>query len=159
MGRSAAGVKAVTLADESDEVVGMVCVSDLNRDILVVSEKGYGKRTSIDEYRITNRGAKGVKTINITEKTGLLVAIKDVTDDDDLIIINKKGVAIRFSVADLRVMGRNTQGVRLINLRNGETIASVCRVPRAENEDSEQIPDSTLSLNDISEQESETTSD
>lgn len=132
MGRNATGVKAVTLANDSDEVVGMVCISDLNRDILVVSEKGFGKRTSIDEYRITNRGAKGVKTINITEKTGNLVAIKDVTDDDDLIIINKKGVAIRFAVADLRVMGRNTQGVRLINLRNGDMIASVCRVPRTE---------------------------
>ena len=132
MGRNAAGVKAVTLADESDEVVGMVCVSDLNRDILVVSENGFGKRTSIDEYRITNRGAKGVKTINITEKTGKLVAIKDVTDEYDLIIINKKGVAIRFAVADLRVMGRNTQGVKLINLRNGDAIASVCRVPRTE---------------------------
>ncbi|MCX8147706.1 DNA gyrase subunit A [Thermaurantimonas aggregans] len=137
MGRNAAGVKAVTLADESDEVVGMVCVSDPNRDILVVSENGYGKRTSIDEYRITNRGAKGVKTINITEKTGKLVAIKDVTNDDDLIIINKKGVAIRFSVADLRVMGRNTQGVKLINLKNGDMIASVCRVPRSEEEPSE----------------------
>lgn len=134
MGRSAAGVKAVTLADETDEVIGMICVSDLNRDILVVSENGYGKRTSIDEYRITNRGAKGVKTINITDKTGKLVAIKDVTDEDDLIIINKKGVAIRFSVADLRVMGRNTQGVKLINLRNGDMIASICRVPRTEDE-------------------------
>lgn len=143
MGRNAAGVKAVTLADENDEVVGMVCVSDPDRDILVVSENGYGKRTSIDEYRITNRGAKGVKTINITEKTGKLVAIKDVTNDDDLIIINKKGVAIRFSVADLRVMGRNTQGVRLINLKNGDMIASVCRVPRSEEEQTGQSEDNS----------------
>jgi DNA gyrase subunit A len=129
MGRNASGVKAVTLLDEQDEVVGMVCIEDGNRDILVVSEHGYGKRSAIEDYRVTNRGGKGVKTISVTDKTGALVAIKSVTDEEDLIIINKSGVMIRMAVADLRVMGRATQGVRLINIKGSDRIASVTNVP------------------------------
>jgi len=129
MGRNASGVKAVSLLDEKDEVVGMVCVEDQNQDILVVSEHGYGKRSAIEDYRITNRGGKGVKTISVTDKTGALVAIKSVTDDEDLIIINKSGVMIRMAVADLRVMGRATQGVKLINIKGSDRIASVTNVP------------------------------
>jgi DNA gyrase subunit A len=129
MGRNATGVKGITLGSSDDEVIGMVCVSNIQKTtILVVAEKGYGKRTMVEDYRITNRGGKGIKTINITEKTGKLVAIKDVTDDDDLMIINKSGIAIRLSVSQLRIMGRATQGVRLINLRPGDSIASVARV-------------------------------
>ena len=120
MGRNASGVRGVTLADEQDEVIGMVTVNNFDEDILVVSEKGYGKRSSIEDYRITNRGGKGVKTISITEKTGYLVAIKNVDDTDDLMIINKSGIAIRLNVDDLRVMGRATQGVRLINIRDND---------------------------------------
>ncbi len=131
MGRTAAGVKGITLDDDGqDEVVGMVCIKDQERDtVLVVSEQGYGKRSSILDYRITNRGAKGVKTLNVTEKTGKLVSIKAVKDDNDLMIINKSGIAIRVKVADLRVMGRATQGVKLINLeKHGDHISSVCKV-------------------------------
>ena len=130
MGRGAAGVKGVTLADEeTDEVVGLICVDpNGTSDILVVSEKGYGKRSELDEYRITNRGGKGVKTLNITDKTGDLIAIKDVQDGDDLMIINKSGILIRIAVDTLRVMGRATQGVRLINLRNNDEIAAVTKV-------------------------------
>ncbi len=128
MGRSASGVRGITLADDNDEVIGMVSVHNLEDDILVVSENGYGKRSNMDDYRITNRGGKGVKTISITEKTGGLVAIKNVTDTDDLMIINKSGIAIRMSVEDLRVMGRATQGVRLINLKGGDSIAAVAKV-------------------------------
>ena len=130
MGRSASGVRGVTLADEAtDEVVGMICVDpNGSSDILVVSEKGYGKRSGLDEYRITNRGGKGVKTINITDKTGDLIAIKDVKDGDDLMIINKSGILIRIAVDTLRLMGRATQGVRLINLRNNDEIAAVTKV-------------------------------
>ena len=128
MGRNASGVRGITLADDKDEVIGMVSVHNLEDDILVVSENGYGKRSTIDDYRITNRGGKGVKTISITKKTGGLVAIKNVTDTDDLMIINKSGIAIRMSVEDLRVMGRATQGVRLINLRDGDSIAAVAKV-------------------------------
>jgi DNA gyrase subunit A len=130
MGRSASGVKGVTLADEeTDEVVGLICVDpNGSSDILVVSEKGYGKRSELDEYRITNRGGKGVKTLNITDKTGDLIAIKDVVDGDDLMIINKSGILIRIAVDTLRVMGRATQGVRLINLRNNDEIAAVTKV-------------------------------
>ena len=115
----------------------MVCVRDIQKTtVLVVSENGYGKRTMVEDYRITNRGGKGVKTINITEKTGKLVAIEDVNDDDDLMIINKSGITIRLSISQLRIMGRATQGVRLINLRNGDSIASVTRVvsPKLEEE-------------------------
>ena len=116
------------MADAQDEVVGMIAVNDMDANILVVSENGYGKRSSLDDYRITNRGGKGVKTISITEKTGKLVTIKTVTDLDDLMIINKSGVAIRMEVAALRVMGRATQGVKLINLKGNDTIAAVAKV-------------------------------
>lgn len=128
MGRNATGVKALTLAHDKDEVIGMICVTSPDEDILVVSEKGYGKRSKLDDYRETNRGGKGVKTINITEKTGNLIAIKNVTDKDDLMIINKSGLIIRLAVSELRVMGRATQGVRLINLKNGDEIAAVANV-------------------------------
>lgn len=135
MGRNAAGVRGISLASTKDEVVGMICINDENANILVVSENGYGKRSSVADYRITNRGGKGVKTINITEKTGQLIAIKDVQDTDDLMIINRSGLIIRLSVADLRVMGRATQGVRLINLKDGDSIASVAKVEKVEDID------------------------
>ena len=128
MGRGASGVRGITLSGSKDEVVGMVAVNDMDANILVVSENGYGKRSSLDDYRITNRGGKGVKTISITDKTGKLVSIKTVTDTDDLMIINKSGIAIRMEVAALRVMGRATQGVRLINLKGDDTIAAVAKV-------------------------------
>jgi DNA gyrase subunit A len=128
MGRNASGVRGITLADDNDEVIGMVSVHNFEDDILVVSENGYGKRSSIEDYRVTNRGGKGVKTISITDKTGGLVAIKNVSDTDDLMIINKSGIAIRMSVEDLRVMGRATQGVRLINLKDSDSIAAVAKV-------------------------------
>jgi len=132
MGRGASGVRGVTLADESDEVIGMVTVHNEEEHILVVSEKGYGKRSFMEDYRVTNRGGKGVKTISITEKTGGLVAIKNVTDSDDLMIINKSGIAIRLGVEDLRVMGRATQGVKLINIRENDSIAAVAKVVKEE---------------------------
>ncbi|MFH2096434.1 MAG: DNA gyrase subunit A, partial [Bacteroidota bacterium] len=135
MGRTASGVKAITLANENDEVIGMICIEDKTENVLVVSEKGYGKRSDLDDYRVTNRGGKGVKTINITEKTGKLIAIKNVTDQDDLMIINKSGLTIRMPVSSLRIMGRATQGVRLINLRNGDSIAAVAKVHANENSD------------------------
>ena len=138
MGRTATGVRGMTLDGDDDELVGMICVSpDTEETILVVSELGYGKRSNLDDYRITNRGGKGVKTINVTDKTGKLVTIKSVTDENDLMIINKSGITIRMKVADLRVMGRATQGVRLINLeKRNDQIAAVCRVS-SENEDDE----------------------
>ena len=132
MGRNASGVRGITLGSKNDEVIGMIAVNDANSDILVVSENGYGKRSSIDDYRITNRGGKGVKTINVTEKTGKLVAIKNVTDEDDLMIINKSGIAIRMEVAKLRVMGRATQGVRLIKVREDDAIAAVAKAMKDE---------------------------
>ena len=135
MGRNASGVRGITLGGKDDEVVGMIAVNDNDSEILVVSENGYGKRSSIDDYRITNRGGKGVKTINVTEKTGNLVAIKNVTDSDDLMIINKSGIAIRMSVGNLRVMGRATQGVRLIKVREDDAIAAVAKVMKDEEED------------------------
>ena len=128
MGRNASGVRGVRLKDNKDEVVGMLSVNDMDSDILVVSENGYGKRSKLDDYRITNRGGKGVKTISITEKTGNLVSIKNVSDGDDLMIINKSGIAIRMEVSSLRVMGRATQGVKLINLRENDSIAAVAKV-------------------------------
>jgi DNA gyrase subunit A len=134
MGRGASGVRGITLASDSDEVIGMVSVNDLDSNILVVSENGYGKRSSLEDYRITNRGGKGVKTISITEKTGSLVAIKNVTDSDDLMIINRSGIAIRMEVESLRVMGRATQGVKLINLKGEDTIAAVAKIVRDEDE-------------------------
>jgi DNA gyrase subunit A len=130
MGRSASGVRGITLQDDKDEVIGMVSVNDMGSEILVVSEKGYGKRSSLDDYRITNRGGKGVKTLNITEKTGSLISINSVTDADDLMIINKSGLTIRMEVSDLRVMGRATQGVRLINIKENDSIAAVTKVIR-----------------------------
>lgn len=135
MGRSASGVKAISLDTENDEVIGMVCVEDMTRNIMVVSENGFGKRSEIEEYRITNRGGKGVRTINITEKTGKLIAIKDVTDEDDLMIINRSGLTIRLAINTLRVMGRATQGVKLINLRKNDTIAAVTKVQHEEPEE------------------------
>lgn len=128
MGRGAAGVKGVKLAGKDDEVIGMICLESEEYDILVVSENGYGKRSKIQDYRITNRGGKGVRTLNITEKTGKLIAIKSVYDKDDLMIITKSGILIRMAVKDMRVMGRATQGVRLINIREGDEIAAVARV-------------------------------
>ena len=129
MGRNAAGVRGIRLAGKTDEVIGMICISsEIKSDVLVVSENGYGKRSNIDDYRVTNRGGKGVKTINITDKTGSLIAIKDVTDTDDLMIINKSGIIIRLGVANLRVMGRATQGVRLIKIDEGDAIAAVTKV-------------------------------
>ena len=135
MGRNASGVRAMRLDTENDVVVGMVCVEDNQETILVVSENGYGKRTLVDDYRITNRGGKGVKTINITEKTGPLVAIKIVTDDDDLMITTKNGIMIRMDMSSLRVMGRATQGVKVINLKSGVIIASVAKVPHSDEEE------------------------
>ncbi|EAR01865.1 DNA gyrase subunit A [Maribacter sp. HTCC2170] len=128
MGRNASGVRGIRLADDNDEVIGMVSVNNFEDNILVVSENGYGKRSNIDDYRVTNRGGKGVKTISITEKTGGLVSIKNVSDADDLMIINKSGIAIRMSVEDLRVMGRATQGVKLINIKGADSIAAVAKV-------------------------------
>ena len=132
MGRNASGVRGITLAHDNDEVIGMVSVHNFEDNILVVSENGYGKRSNIDDYRVTNRGGKGVKTISITDKTGGLVAIKNVTDSDDLMIINKSGIAIRMGVEDLRVMGRATQGVKLINLKGNDSIAAVAKVMKDE---------------------------
>ncbi len=153
MGRNASGVRAVTLTTPTDEVVGMICVKDLNETIMVVSEKGYGKRSYLNDpedgepvYRITNRGGKGVKTISITDKTGPLLAIKTVADEDDLMIITKAGVAIRMHIDEIRVMGRAAQGVKLINLKGNAEIAAVARVPRSdedENEEGEEGFDST----------------
>lgn len=140
MGRTATGVRGMTLDDDGeDEVVGMVCINDKEREtIMVVSDQGYGKRSLVEDYRMTNRGGKGVKTISITEKTGKVVAIKAVTDENDLMIINKSGITLRLNLADVRVMGRATQGVKLINLgRRNDTISSVCQVP-AEEPDAEE---------------------
>ncbi|MBB1150491.1 DNA gyrase subunit A [Myroides sp. NP-2] len=135
MGRTASGVRGITLADDKDEVIGMVSVNDMNSEILVVSENGYGKRSALEEYRETNRGGKGVKTMNISDKTGLLVSINAVTDADDLMIINKSGLTIRMRVSDLRVMGRATQGVRLINIKGNDSIAAVCKVMKEDDEE------------------------
>ena len=143
MGRNASGVRGIRLQNENDEVIGMVAISDDQSDILVVSEKGYGKRSNLEDYRITNRGGKGVKTINITEKTGNLVAIKNVTDNDDLMIINKSGLTIRMAVADLRVMGRATQGVKLINIKENDSIAAVAKVMH-EKENEDETPDNEI---------------
>ena len=147
MGRMSTGVKGMTLCSDDDEVVGMICMpKDTENTVMVVSEQGYGKRSVLDDYRITNRGGKGVKTINVTEKTGKLVAIKSVNDNNDLVIINKSGITIRLKVADVRVMGRATQGVRLINLeKRNDEIASVCKVESSETE--EQIADANNEQN------------
>jgi DNA gyrase subunit A len=136
MGRTAAGVKGITLSSADDAVIGMICVSDPNDDILVVSEKGYGKRSKLEDYRVTNRGGKGVKTMKITDKTGKLIAIKNVTDEHDLMIINKSGIAIRLAVKEISTLGRATQGVKLINLsKKQDAIASVTKVPSSNGEE------------------------
>lgn len=150
MGRTASGVRGITLAGDNDEVIGMIAVNDMDSDILVVSENGYGKRSALEEYRETNRGGKGVKTMNITDKTGLLVAIKSVTDNDDLMIINKSGLTIRMRVSDLRVMGRNTQGVKLINIKGNDSIAAVAKVIK---EEEEEIGDVEIDENDTNQTE------
>ena len=140
MGRNASGVRGIRLKDKKDEVVGMISVNDMGANILVVSENGYGKRSSLEDYRLTNRGGKGVKTISITEKTGKLVTLKSVSDSDDLMIINKSGIAIRMEVEDLRVMGRATQGVKVISLKDGDSIAAVAKVMKND-DDIEDIND------------------
>ncbi len=165
MGRTASGVRGITLKDETDEVIGIVTVNkdDVNdTPILVVTENGYGKRTKLvdedgeDVYRITNRGGKGVKTLNITEKTGSLIAINNVTDDDDLMIINKSGLTIRMMVSDLRVMGRATQGVRLINIKGNDSIAAVTKVLREDEEVVELDEDGNPIVSEIETSEEET---
>ena len=158
VGRNSMGVRGVTLSNPEDEVIGMICVEDPMSSVLVVSEKGYGKRSLVDDYRITNRGGKGVKTITISEKTGNLIAIKNVTDSDGMMIINKSGVMIRMGMKDIRVMGRATQGVRLISLRKNDEIAAVAKVENDEEDENlndnleaisteEQVNDNTLSTN------------
>jgi DNA gyrase subunit A len=152
MGRNATGVRGIRIED-ADEVIGMICVNDPESNVLVVSENGYGKRSHIEDYRITNRGGKGVKTISVTEKTGNLIAIKNVTDENDLMIIKKSGVAIRLGVENMRVMGRATQGVRLITLKSNEQIAAVAKVNKDEDEEevSEEVEASTETLNENTE--------
>ena len=145
MGRTASGVRGIRLADDKDEVVGMICVNDTDSTVLVVSENGYGKRSAVDDYRITNRGGKGVKTINITDKTGKLITLKNVTDNDDLMVINKSGITIRIGVDTLRIMGRATQGVKIIRLREEDTIASVAKVSKSKDDE---IDDNTDSLSE-----------
>lgn len=149
MGRNTSGVRGITLANENDAVVGMICLETPDYDVLVVSENGYGKRSKLEDYRVTNRGGKGVKTLNITEKTGKLIAIKNVTDTDDLMIINKSGLTIRLAVSELRVMGRATQGVRLINLRDDDAIAAVANVMREEEDEEIITEDIEISEEDI----------
>ena len=153
MGRNASGVRGIRLADDNDEVIGMISVNDMDSDILVVSENGYGKRSKLDDYRMTNRGGKGVKTISVTEKIGSLVSIKNVSDSDDLMIINKSGIAIRMEVESLRVMGRATQGVRLINLRENDSIAAVAKVLKDDDE-IEDVEDIEVDMSSESESES-----
>ena len=163
MGRTASGVRGIRLANEKDEVVGMICVDDFESSVLVVSENGYGKRSNIDDYRITNRGGKGVKTINVTEKTGNLISLKNVNNENDLMIINKSGITIRISVSELREMGRATQGVRIIKLRENDSIAAVAKVPAQKDEDleenkiiepnNEQINDYMENTNDITDEQ------
>jgi DNA gyrase subunit A len=161
VGRTAQGVKGVTLGSENDQVIGMVCVSNPEQDILVVSEKGFGKRSSLDDYRVTNRGGKGVKTINVTDKTGNLISILGVDEDHDFMIINKSGIAIRLRVEDLRVMGRATQGVKLINLRGNDEIAAVCSVMKDDEEETvegiEPLNDGTMPAEGSSEAEATST--
>ena len=137
MGRTAAGVRGIRLSNDTDEVVGMICIEDTTSSVLVVAENGYGKRSAVEDYRITNRGGKGVKTINITDKTGPLISLKNVSDVDDLMVINKSGVTIRIGVDTLRVMGRATQGVKLIRLRDDDSIASVAKVSKFEADEEE----------------------
>nr|MCU0397432.1 DNA gyrase subunit A [Cyclobacteriaceae bacterium] len=135
MGRTAAGVRGVTLDSADDKVIGMVCITREDANLLVVSENGYGKRSSITDYRVTRRGGKGVKTLIITPKTGKLVAIKEVVDNDELMIINRSGITIRIKVSELRVMGRATQGVRLIKLNEDDRISSVEKIQKMDGEE------------------------
>ena len=152
MGRTATGVRGVTLGHAQDEVVGMIAINDKEETtVLVVSEKGYGKRTDIEDYRVTNRGGKGVKTINVTEKTGELVSIKDITDKDDLMIINKSGIVIRIAASELRIMGRATQGVRLISLKGDDEIASVAKVDHEEESEESITPETAAEDNNLNE--------
>ncbi|MCR4737840.1 MAG: DNA gyrase subunit A [Bacteroidales bacterium] len=153
MGRTAAGVKGVTLADENDRIVGVLAIDNPRSTVLIVSQHGFGKRSLLEDYRITHRGGKGVSTIKITEKTGKLIAMKDVTDDDDLMIINRSGIAIRLHVDSLRVLGRNTQGVKLIDLRKNDIIAAVCVVPRQEDDEFEDENIETSDLNETAEEQ------
>ena len=153
MGRTASGVKGITLADENDRIVGVLTIDNPRSTVLIVSQHGFGKRSLLEDYRITHRGGKGVSTIKITEKTGKLIAMKDVTDDDDLMIINRSGIAIRLHVDSLRVLGRNTQGVKLIDLRKNDVIAAVCVVPRQDDEDFEDENIETADLNEPSEEQ------
>jgi DNA gyrase subunit A len=147
MGRNAAGVRGVSLDDQHDEVIGMVCIQDAAKEsILVVSEKGFGKRSDLEDYRVTNRGGKGVKTLQVTDKTGQLVAIKSVIDGDDLMIITRKGTTIRIPVDELRVMGRATQGVKLIKLDDEDEIASVAKVEEHLLKSDEIIPTDDLTV-------------
>ncbi|MBR4788057.1 MAG: DNA gyrase subunit A [Bacteroidales bacterium] len=148
MGRTASGVKGITLADENDRIVGVLTIDNPRSTVLIVSQHGFGKRSLLEDYRITHRGGKGVSTIKITEKTGKLIAMKDVTDDDDLMIINRSGIAIRLHVDSLRVLGRNTQGVKLIDLRKNDIIAAVCVVPR---QDDEEFDDENVEITDLNE--------
>ena len=161
MGRTAAGVRGIRLASDNDEVVGMICIEDVNTSVLVVAENGYGKRSAVEDYRITNRGGKGVKTINVTEKTGQLIALKNVSDEDDLMVINKSGITIRIGVDTLRVMGRATQGVKLIRLRDEDSIASVAKVSKFESEEDETVEDlesNTLTEENVINKDDETQS-
>lgn len=147
VGRGSIGVRGISLEDDSDEVIGMIVVNDVEKEsVLVVSEKGYGKRSAVEDYRITNRGGKGVITLNITEKTGNLIAIQNVTDDDGLMIINKSGVAIRMGMEELRIMGRNTQGVRVINLKNNDEIAAITKVEMDKEIEDEEVSENTETL-------------
>jgi DNA gyrase subunit A len=167
MGRNASGVRGVTLTSKTDAVIGMICVEDVYSTVMVVSEKGYGKRTFLNDpedqepiYRITNRGGKGVKTLNITDKTGALLSIKNVTDEEDLMIITKSGVTIRMHIDSIRTMGRAAQGVRLINLKGNAEIAAVARVPRSDEEDEEgEFDETNMPLNDASEENGTTIED
>jgi DNA gyrase subunit A len=144
-------VRAISI-EEEDEVIGMIAIEpDSKEDVLVLSENGYGKRTDLEEYRITNRGAKGVKTINITEKTGKLISVQAVTDDNDLMIINRSGLTIRTSADQIRVAGRATQGVKVIDLRDGDSIASVTAVPKTEEEESDNSVVATESVEAVAE--------
>ena len=146
MGRTAAGVRGIRLANDKDEVIGMICINDPNSSVLVVAENGYGKRSAVENYRITNRGGKGVKTINITEKTGNLIALKNVRDNDDLMVINKSGVTIRIAVDTLREMGRATQGVKIIRLKDADSIASVAKVSKFEEQDNDYKVDEKIEM-------------
>jgi DNA gyrase subunit A len=157
MGRNASGVRGIRLAESNDEVIGMLTIADMNTNIMVISEKGFGKRSEIDEYRVTNRGAKGVKTINITDRTGILVAIKDVTDEHDVMIMTRSGLTIRLAARDLRVIGRVSQGVKLIDLRGEDEIAAVTRVDHEEEVEETEIIEGQAPIEPSTDETNETT--